>query len=108
MGEEEAEDEVRLVNFHRNPNTCVSPSAHVAVKDDKEIELRRGLHLDAGQEIVVHRHVREKQFKLGKAIQFSVDEFQELAFAIDFFADDLRNHGDRNYGNYGDVVDGAR
>lgn len=60
------------------------------VVDGKEVQLRRGLRLEAGQVVAVQNQLHERKFKLGQQITLDIEEYQELAFAMNFFANDLQ------------------
>ena len=66
------------------------PRLKFFIEDDgRETEVVKNQHIEKGTEIGMRRDIRVREYALGTRITFSPAEFQEIAYACWFFANDL-------------------
>lgn len=58
-------------------------------REGEEVELYPNMRVEAGELVVFRREIRERDFRVGERITFNAAEFDEIASACFFFANDL-------------------
>lgn len=61
----------------------------VVERDGAEIEVAAQFHIEAGEVIQIKRATRSREFGLGEVVSFDATQFQEVALACWFFANDI-------------------
>lgn len=66
------------------------PHLKMAVQiDGREVDMKPGLRVEKGGEIIIRLAKRTRTFALGQRITFQGDEFAEIAHALQFFVSEL-------------------